>query len=155
MVDDSINTFRITISCNSEHRTGWEASLLGYYFLLCILLVFLAYQNSRISSHFAQEGEFATRTIFMIFIAVAPSFLIKVILLLIVNDGESISQLYWIDFAFFLLFPTTVLGGLYIPKVCNSLHSFTSIIAYPCVYKLRNTFVCLHFVNVYTELCFW
>ena len=87
---------------------------MGYNFLLSFVLIFLSYQNAKIPTHFVQEGEFATRVVFVIFLFLVPLFVIKILLLLTSDD---IKLVFWFDLIFIVGLPIIILGGLFIPKV--------------------------------------
>ena len=87
---------------------------MGYNFLLSFGLIFLSLQNARISTHFVQEGEFAARVVFVIFLFLVPLFVIKILLLLTSNN---IKLIFWFDLIFIVGLPVIILGGLFIPKV--------------------------------------
>ena len=92
---------------------------MGYNFLLSLGLVFLSYQNAKIQTHFIQEGEFTARVVFVIFLVLVPSFVIKTLLLL---TSDNRIEIFWFGLFFIVSFPTIILGGLFIPKV--SLYSY-------------------------------
>lgn len=111
-MDDSIDTFIITYTCYSPEE--WEGCAILYNLLLSFGLMFLSYQNAKIKTHFAQEGEFAARAVFVVFLFVLPCFLIHLMLTLLSDHGLG---LFWIRLIFTVSFPSAILGGLYIPKV--------------------------------------
>ena len=78
--------------------------------------MWFSYQNAKISSHFAQVGEFAARVTFVVFLFFLPFFTLKLLLSLAV---ELILVKFWITFGLGVLFPSIIIGGLFVPKVCN------------------------------------
>lgn len=121
ILQDSIATKLITIDCTCRHENIWLSVLLGYDLILCLALVWFSYQNAKISSHFAQEGEFAARVTFVLFLFFLPFFLLKLLLSLTV---ELILVKFWITFALGMLYPSIILGGLFVPKVINYISCF-------------------------------
>ena len=85
-----------------------------YNLLLSCGLIFFSYQNAKIRTHFSQEGEFAARAVFVVFLLVVPAFAID--LLLILTSTNSLG-LFWIRLFLIVSFPSVVLGGLFVPKV--------------------------------------
>lgn len=88
--------------------------MLGYNTLLCILLMFFAYQNSRIKAHFQQEGEFATKAVLLVFSFV---FLGSVLLYLLNYQADKINEYFWVLSTNVLGIPTAILAALFVPKV--------------------------------------
>ena len=88
--------------------------MLAYNTLLCSLLTFFAYQNSRIKAHFQQEGEFATKAVVLVFLFV----LILSMLLFFFNyRANIIHEYFWVFSAFVLGIPTAMLTARFVPKV--------------------------------------
>ena len=92
----------------------WDGILMAYNFLLSFGLIFLSYQNAKSPTHFVQEGKFATRVVFVIFLFLVPLFVIKILLLLTSDD---LKLVFWFDLIFIVGLPIIILGGLFIPKV--------------------------------------
>ena len=89
----------------------WKEFALLYNLLLTCGLIFFSYQNARIRTHFSQEGEFAARAVFVVFLFVIPGFAIDLILLISQN------RYFWVKLLLNVAFPSIVLGGLFMPKV--------------------------------------
>ena len=103
--------------CDSS--PGWRGAFILYNLLLSCGLIFFSYQNAKIKTHFSQEGEFAARAVFVIFLFVVPGFVIDLILVILVSDHSL--RLFWVRLLFAVAFPSVVLGGLFIPKVRKSI----------------------------------
>ena len=88
--------------------------MLGYNILLCCLLLFFAYQNSRIKTHFQQEGEFAAKAVVLVFLFV---FLGTVVILLLNHRRENVNEYFGVNSVFVLGIPTAILSLLFVPKV--------------------------------------
>ena len=88
--------------------------MLGYNIFMCCLLLFFAYQNSRIKAHFQQEGEFAAKAVVLVFLFV---FLGTVVLFLLGHQRENINEYFWVNCFFVLGIPTAILLLLFVPKV--------------------------------------
>ncbi|XP_019863258.1 PREDICTED: gamma-aminobutyric acid type B receptor subunit 2-like [Amphimedon queenslandica] len=112
IVDDSITTELVTYTCSSSPQ--WRGLLVMYNLLLSCGLIFFSYQNAKIRTHFSQEGEFAARAVFVVFLFVIPAFAID--LLLILTSTNSLG-LFWIRLLLAASFPSVVLGGLFVPKI--------------------------------------
>ena len=92
--------------CDSS--PGWRVALILYNLLLTCGLIFFSYQNAKIKTHFYQEGEFAARAVFVIFLFVGPGLVIDLILH---------NRYFWIRLMLNVTFPSIVLAVLFIPKV--------------------------------------
>jgi gamma-aminobutyric acid type B receptor len=114
-LSENINTSHITYSCRTEY-VGWDGSLIIYFIILSIGLIFLSLQNAKIETHFAQEGDFAAKAVFVIFLFLVPFFITKLVLVVIVNEQGS-RLLFWLELITTTAFPTVIIGGLFIPKV--------------------------------------
>ena len=96
------------------HEGVWDGVMLGYNILLCCMLMFFAYQNSRIKAHFQQEGEFATKAVVLVFLFV---FVGSVLLFLLNQKADKINEYFWVFSTFVLVTPIGILAALFIPKV--------------------------------------
>ena len=105
-MDHSITRKSITYNCRNDQR--WRIALILYHLLLIFGLIFFSYQNARIKTHFSQEGEFAARAVFVIFLFVIPGLAVDIILH---------NRYFWIRLMIVITFPSIVLAVLFIPKV--------------------------------------
>jgi hypothetical protein len=77
-------------------------------------LIFLSLQNAKITTHFAQEGDFAAKAVFAIFLFLVPFFITKLVLVIVNEQGSRL--LFWLELVCTTAFPTVIIGGLFIPK---------------------------------------
>ena len=115
-LDDSIKTYEVTYTCTSSEWQRWrDIILILYNVLMSCVLIFLSLQNSKIKTHIAQEGEFAARAVFVIFLCITPTIFLKIVDLIIPNINSL--SVFWIKLLFLAIFPSVILGGLFLPKV--------------------------------------
>ena len=132
-VDDSVKTYLVEILCVSKFNYVWETLIVFYAMALSLGLLFLSYQNSKVSSHIAQEGEFTAKVMLLSLTFLLPTYIIVLMISQIYGSVQHASPdlpttLFRSDFVFVLLFVSSVLGALFIPKVTflliNLVHDF-------------------------------
>ena len=124
-IDDSLNTSLVEIVCRSDYGYIWETLIVVYTIGLSLGLLFMSYQNSKVSSHIAQEGEFAAKMTLLSLSFLLPTYIIVLLITQLYGSAQSANLtqpaiLFWDNFVFVLLFASSVLGALFIPKVCSN-----------------------------------
>ncbi len=100
-------------SCMSDSGLVWYCIWLVYSILLVVILLLLAYQNSRIPSRFKAEGEAAFKALLVILL-IHPFLVITYIGLVV---EYLYLPAYWVTVANSCVFPALVLSVISIPKV--------------------------------------
>ncbi len=90
-----------------------------YYLLLAVVLIFLAYQNSRVHSRFKHEGE-AAYLVLMMAVIIEPCISLVYTVLVLEADLSLYLQLYWIAVIYYSVFPAFLLSVLFAPKVSDT-----------------------------------